>query len=70
MKLNKSDFETQVWKKVEAVLQDRLNKYRTQNDQDLDSTKTAFYRGRIKEVKSLLDLAKANPVENTNDADE
>jgi hypothetical protein len=66
--LIKSDFDTQLWKKLEAVLNDRLEKYRKQNDQNLDDKQTAELRGRIREIKSLLALS-TKPVEQTNDAD-
>lgn len=66
--LNEVDLETALWKKIETHLKDRLQVYRAKNDGNLTLEETAKLRGRIQEVKSLLDLA-TSPVQPVN-ADE
>ena len=59
--LAREDFRTAVWKKVEKYANDRLDEHRKRNDGDLNADKTANLRGRIAELKALLDLARVPP---------
>lgn len=57
------DFKVQdtlnpLWLKLKPHLEQRLAYLRTQNDGDADATKTANLRGRIAEVKAMLQLDK------------
>lgn len=61
MTLDRSDFNTRTWERMEALLLARLDALRKRNDQNLDSEETANLRGRIAEVKSLLALPSADP---------
>ena len=51
------DFQTDAWKRFTKDLQDRLEELRELNDQRHDEVKTAEIRGKISEVKRILDLA-------------
>lgn len=55
-----SDYERQtgVWPKVAKHLEARLDLLRKQNDGPLDPEDTARLRGRIAEVKALLEKGK------------
>jgi hypothetical protein len=47
-----------LWKKVEEILNYRLDVYRRQNDAQLDERQTERLRGRIAELKDLLALGR------------
>jgi len=61
MKLTAFEAESLVWKKVEAELTARLETLRIQNDGDRTAEETAKIRGRIAEVKTILDWAIPDP---------
>jgi len=56
--LTKGDQATAVWLKIEAHCHHRMAVHRKQNDGDLDEKETASLRGRIKELKYILSLAR------------
>ena len=60
--LSKNDKLSALWAKITVHLEDRLAELRAQNDGDLTEAQTAKHRGRIAEVKSLLDLGEDDPV--------
>jgi hypothetical protein len=47
--------------KIKRYLEERLTELREHNDHESDPQHTADTRGRIAEVKALLDLAKPAP---------
>ena len=59
--LTKNDFSSPTWKKVEKYANERLAEHRLKNDNDLPADRTAHLRGRIAELKALLDLARVMP---------
>ena len=56
--LTREDLRTTAWAHFIEDLQDRLQALREENDSFSDEMTTAKRRGRIAEVKGLLDLAK------------
>lgn len=52
----RSDFESPTWRRLRAHLLAELDSLREQNDGNLPPDKTAFLRGQIMRVKSILDL--------------
>ena len=59
MKLTEAEKNSDVWAKIRTHLQEKLAKYREQNDNSvLGDVETARLRGRIAEVKALLDIEK------------
>lgn len=48
--------QQEVWRKLEGHLMERLEYLRTQNDSDLSELQTAKIRGKIDEIKRILDL--------------
>jgi hypothetical protein len=69
-KLSQPEKESELWKKLEKILTERLEKHRRLNDTDQPESKTALLRGRIAEVKFLLALAKEPDPAIPSDADE
>lgn len=63
MKLTTAETHGALWQKLKDHLEDRLAEHRRKNDGDLDATQTARLRGRIAELKVLLDLATPEPTE-------
>ncbi len=51
-----ADRNTSTWIAIRAHLSARIDALRVTNDTDQDEVKTARLRGRIAELKSLLDL--------------
>lgn len=56
--LEKHERDHALWKKVEEILNYRLDIYRRQNDAQLDERQTERLRGRIAELKDLLTLGR------------
>jgi hypothetical protein len=57
MKLTKTEAQSPVWHLIKEHLESRLDSFRKQNDfEDLTEKQTALMRGRIKELKYLIDL--------------
>lgn len=56
MKISPADRESAVWQRLRAHYTDRLAVLRVMNDGDNDEIATARLRGRIAEIKYLLDL--------------
>ena len=61
MKLIEFEAQSALWLKIEKELTDRLVTLRGQNDGDRSTEETAKLRGRIAEVKSILEWAKPDP---------
>lgn len=59
--LSKEDLRSAVWMKLQKHLETRLQALRETNDSDLPAEKTARHRGRIAEVKAMLNLASEQP---------
>lgn len=57
-----------VWLRVKRYYESRLETLRRQNDADLDDISTARLRGRIMEIKALLDLDTPDPAIRDTDA--
>ena len=55
MRLERHERDSSTWQKVEAYINERLDALRTNNDADLDPIQTALVRGRIRELKALVD---------------
>ena len=59
------------WRFVRAHLLDRLQKLRESNDSPRnDPDKTALIRGRIREIKDLLEIEKPKPMQRQDDDDD
>lgn len=58
MRLERHELDSSAWQKVEAYINNRLDTLRANNDADLDPIQTALVRGRIRELKALVDLSK------------
>ena len=56
MILDLNDRQSQTWVKIKVHLNERLNDHRLKNDGRLSENDTAYLRGRIAEVKCLLDI--------------
>ena len=54
--LTAADRQNPVWLKVKGQYETRLQELRMKNDGQADAIATATMRGRIAEVKALLDL--------------
>jgi hypothetical protein len=61
-RLSPSDKLSSLWTRLEKHLQERLALLRAQNDGDLGDVMTAKQRGRIMEIKALLELGEDDPV--------
>jgi hypothetical protein len=59
--LNEAEAQTQLWQKIKAHFESRLEGCRRKNDNDADPIETAKMRGRILEIKSFLALDKPPP---------
>lgn len=59
--LTVSDKQSVTWLRLKALLEQRLDELRRENDRDLNADDTAMVRGRIKEVKRLLGIDKELP---------
>ncbi len=62
MKLNDAERQSAVWTKISEELTARLESLRTQNDTHKTAEETASLRGRIAEVKSMLNWAIPDPI--------
>lgn len=60
-----ADRESPLWRRLEAHMNDRIATLREQNDADKNPDATAHLRGRIAELKTLLDLARDRHVTST-----
>lgn len=56
--LSTSDRNSAAWSKLARHLESRLDTLRKQNDGPLDAESTANLRGRIAEIKALLEKGK------------
>jgi hypothetical protein len=54
--LNVHDLSSGAWGKLMEHFKDRLAHLRAQNDANIGEIETAELRGRIKEIKRLMDL--------------
>lgn len=68
MKLTEAEKQSALWSKLKKHFEERLQSSRLKNDQDLSDKETAELRGRIKELKYVIDL-ETSP-SNLTDADE
>ncbi len=60
LSLSHADRSSPLWRNVETYLNERIQLLREQNDADRSPEDTAKQRGRIAELKSLLDMARPN----------
>jgi uncharacterized protein involved in exopolysaccharide biosynthesis len=60
--IDSHDRQSAVWKRLKEYYEARLTMLRSQNDANLTADQTARLRGRIVEVKRLLDLDTDKPV--------
>lgn len=68
-RLTPAEQQTDLWKKIKSILEERLELHRKKNDSSQPESDTAKLRGRIAEVKFLLDLDSPEPALTT-DADD
>lgn len=61
MTLTEQERNDPLWLKVKAELESRLNQLRKDNDKDMNESATAKLRGRISEVKRILDMGVDTP---------
>lgn len=54
--LNDLERKSELWLKLKKHYEERLAQMRRKNDNDLNERDTAELRGRIKEIKELLDM--------------
>ena len=65
------DIHSPTWRFVRGHLLDRLQKLRESNDSPRnDPDKTALIRGRIREIKDLLEIEKPKPMQRQDDDDD
>lgn len=62
MKLTHQDKSSSLWRRLHAHYTQRLSEMRAMNDGQLDEVMTARTRGRIVEIKALLDLGSDDEV--------
>lgn len=55
--LSEHELKSDLWRRIEDHLKDRLQRLREQNDVDADEKSTATQRGRIAEIKQMLRAA-------------
>lgn len=55
MKLTQADMVTATWLRIREQLEERLEALRRKNDHALSEIETSRIRGRIAEIKSLLE---------------
>lgn len=63
--IDKIERETALWAKIRAHYEERLLTLRMQNDGDKSQDETAKIRGRIAEVRLLLNMDKDFPATET-----
>jgi hypothetical protein len=63
MKLTHAEIHNPLWIKLKEHIESRMDAHRRKNDGDLDDIATARLRGRIAELKSLLDLENPEPAQ-------
>ena len=68
MTFTDEDRHAGVWVRVKEHMLERLESLRLRNDGPLDAMETARLRGRINELKYLLDLDNPGPAISDNDA--
>lgn len=62
MILDKQDRIDPLWIKLKAEYESRLTQLRTSNDRDMSDTETAKLRGRIAELRRIIDMGAEKPV--------
>lgn len=60
--LTDADKASPLWHKLMRHWEDRLSELRAKNEGDLGERETANYRGRIAEVRAMLEKNKAHPI--------
>ena len=58
--LTNSERSSELWLKIAQILDGKIKELRERNDCDLDERLTQRMRGRIQELKGLLEEAKGN----------
>lgn len=58
--LDATELQSSTWLKVEQYLSDRIDSLRLSLESDLDPVATTLVRGRIRELKVLLDRSKGD----------
>lgn len=61
MKLEQNDIQSSTWGKLERHYTARLEELRTKLENDMPHDHTVKLRGQIREVRSLLALARKEP---------
>lgn len=61
MKLTPQERDSEVWRKLNAHIEERIALHRVKNDKDLDPVQTAKLRGRIQELIYLQSISKDDP---------
>lgn len=62
MTLTKEERDHPIWLKLKAEYEARLAQLRKDNDKDMSETETAKQRGRISEVRRIIDMGAEKPV--------
>lgn len=60
-RLTTDDLRSTTWKRLEKILNERLQRHREKNDGKLTVDDTNNLRGRIAELKAMLGLARERP---------
>lgn len=68
MKLTYEERHSALWVKLSKEFEERLSVLRQQNDGELDAIGTARLRGRIAELKVLMELGQPVPSPSDTDA--
>lgn len=58
MKLTEQERNSELWRKLKAHMEARLHEHRVENDKAQSVEKTEKLRGRIAELKHLMNLEK------------
>lgn len=62
MTLTKQERNDPLWLKLKAEYESRLAQLRKDNDKDMSETETAKLRGRIAELRRIIDMGAEKPV--------
>lgn len=62
MTLSKAERNDPLWLKLKADYESRLAQLRASNDKDMSETDTAKLRGRIAELRRIIDMGAEKPV--------
>lgn len=63
----RADFDTQTWRNLKKHFETELEALRMSNDSNLNEVTTAHLRGRINQLKAIINLDKPDPASGRTD---